>query len=62
MLLISFTIFMVVLIIHSVLALITISVQFNTSQNKAASAFKLFIALYLIFVFLIHSPVVILQV
>lgn len=60
LLLVSFTIFIIVLIIHSTLALIAISVQFNTSQDKVASAFKLFIALYLIFIFLLHTPVVVL--
>ena len=60
--LISFTAFMVVLLIHSILALISISIWFNTTTSKFASAFKLFIALFLIAVVVLHAPVVILQV
>lgn len=60
LLLASFTIFMVVLLIHSILALITIGVEYNTTENPAASAFKIFIAVYLIFVVLLHAPVVLL--
>lgn len=60
LLLTSFTIFMIVLLIHSILALLTISIAYNSSHNKAASAFKIFIAIYMIFVVVLHAPVVML--
>lgn len=60
-LLVSFTLFMVVLFIHSVLALTTISIYFNFTDSRAASAVKLFIMLFLIFVVVVHIPVVFLQ-
>ena len=44
------------------LALIAISVDFNATNDKAASAFKVFFALYFVIVVILHTPVVALQV
>ena len=60
-LLFSFTFFMVVLFCHSIFAFLTLSVAFNTSENKAATGFKIFVAIWFIFVVLLHLPVVYLQ-